>query len=267
MDWFGAGPPAITRLVLPMSGHSSVGVFGVWAKSGHGAFFVACLVALLLTKSRAGTASTFIALLGLSAFLVLDGYARIERRTRRAAAGHGRFRPLAIAFGVGALVVFGFTLLGGRVLLRADTQGFEDGRFCAYPSMVKLLSDNWLLGTGLGSFREAYARYQDPSCGGAKILWDRAHSFYLEGWIDLGVIFPLLLIVAVGALLVTFQVGLKERKSMRWSSATGLAILVLFLLHSTVDFSIQIPGVAGTFAAIMAGVAVLSLNRRRSSAP
>lgn len=230
----------------------------------HGAMLLATLVALLLTRSRGGVGSTLVALLALSCFFVFDGNSRIRFRSRRAGP-----EPVAgSTWGIWLLaagVIFAiFGILGGRVLLRADVQGGEDERFCAYQSMIQLLQDNWRVGTGLGTFREAYPRYQSASCGGNDALWDRAHSLYLEGWIDLGVIFLPLLLIVVGGLFVAFITGLKKRKALRWAPATGAAVLLLFLLHSAVDFSIQIPGVAVYFAAIMAGSAVLSLNRRRT---
>jgi hypothetical protein len=230
----------------------------------HGFLLCAAVVALLLTHSRAGTAATFISLLLLAVFFVLDGYRRIERRSGERLSGAPHWRRVAVALGASAAVAFVFAFFAGQVILRADLQGLEDGRFCAYPSIVQLLRDNWLFGTGLGSFREAFARYQDPVCG-KDILWDRAHSFYLEGWIDLGVVFVPILLLVVTGLLLTFVSGIRKRKARRWASATGAAVLLVFLLHSIVDFSIQIPGVAVYFAAIMAGAAVLSMNRNRSA--
>jgi hypothetical protein len=230
----------------------------------HGFLLCVAVVALLLTHSRAGTAASFISLLLLAVFFVLDGYRRIERRYGERLPGATHWRRIAVAIAASAAVALVFAFFAGQVILRADLQGMEDGRFCAYPSIVQLLRDNWLLGTGLGSFREAFARYQDPACG-KDILWDRAHSFYLEGWIDLGVVFvPVLLLVVLG-LLLTFVSGIRRRKARRWASATGAAVLLVFVLHSIVDFSIQIPGVAVYFAAVMAGTAVLSMNRNRAA--
>lgn len=228
----------------------------------HGSLVFVTLIALLLTRSRGGVAATLVALSALSVFLVIDGYWRIGQRTRRALTATARARKWASVTVAAAFVVLTFFVLGGRVLMRADMQGADDARFCAYPSIVQLLKDNWFLGTGLGSFREAYERYQDPICAQNR-LWDRAHSFYLEGWIDLGVIFAAVLLVTVGGLVLIFISGMKTRKSRRWASATGASVLLLFLLHSIVDFSIQIPGVAVSFAAIMAATSVLSLNRVR----
>lgn len=229
----------------------------------HGLLAFACLTALLLTRSRAGAAATFVALFALSAFFVLDGYRRTERKSRYKAPASRPTTRIAAALGMSTLVFFIFGILGGRVVMRADLQGLEDGRFCAYPSMLELLKDNWAFGTGLGSFGEAYRRYQNPLCG--DVFWDRAHSFYLEGWIDLGVIFIPLLAISLSGLTLIFLTGVRRRKAMRWAPATGWAVLLLFVLHSIVDFSIQIPGVAVSFAAIMSGAVVLSLNRNKSA--
>lgn len=235
-----------------------------WLTVLYGSMVFFTFVALLLTRSRAGTAATFVALFGLMAFFMLESYRRINQRSGLQSSSAARFTRGAAIFAGSAVVTLVFAFLGGRVIMRADLQGFEDGRFCAYPSMVDLLKDNWIFGTGLGSFSEAYVRYMNPLCG-KNILWDRAHSFYLEGWIDLGVIFLPLVAITVFGLLFVFSSGSRKRKSLRWVPATGLAVLLLFLMHSIVDFSIQIPGVAVSFAAIMSGAVVLSLNRNKSA--
>ena len=188
----------------------------------------------------------------------------MDQRSGQQSSVSARFSRATTVIAVSVIVILVFAFLGGRVIMRADLQGFEDGRFCAYPTVIELLKDNWIFGTGLGSFAEAYARFADPLCG-KNVFWDRAHSFYLEGWIDLGIIFVPLLLIAVVGLFLVFLSGLRKRKSLRWVSATGMAVLLLFLLHSIVDFSIQIPGVAVSFAAIMAAVVVLSLNRNKSA--
>jgi len=48
-------------------------------------------------------------------------------------------------------------------------------------------------------------------------------------------------------------------------TAMGIAILVLALLHSALDFSLQLPGLALFFAAALAPLASISLARTRRS--
>lgn len=227
----------------------------------HAASATTTLVALLLTHSRAGFASTFIALACLTVFFVFDGFSRVNRRRLY---GASRFNTgakiVALVAAVGVVMLL-FIALGGQVLRRADLQGLDDLRFCVYPSMIELLKDNWLLGTGLGTFKEAYMRYQDPACGHLNLIWDRAHSFYIEGWIDMGLFFVAALIASLSALLIAFATGLRKRRSLRWVPATGAALTLLYLIHGSVDFSLQIPGVAVSFALIMAASVTLSLNR------
>jgi hypothetical protein len=231
----------------------------------YAVFFFFTLAALLLTRSRAGIASTFAAFAFVSIFFVFDTFARARQKGITVPKVRSRVLKIGALLATIAAVVLAFLLFGGRVIERADLQGTEDLRFCVYPSMIALLKDNWIVGTGLGTFQEAFSRYQDPACGSLELTWDRAHSFYLEGWIDLGVIFvPLFLAVVLG-LFGAFITGFRKRKSLRWVSVCGLAVLVVFLLHSIVDFSIQIPGVAVSFAAIMAATVVLSMNRAMSA--
>lgn len=233
--------------------------------SNRALFYGVCvtltLTALLLTHSRAGFASTFIALTCLTVFFVFDGFARVGRGRRYGPARSNTSLKIVVLAVAVAIVMLLFISLGGQVLRRADLQGLDDLRFCVYPSMIDLLKDNWILGTGLGNFKEAYMRYQDPSCGHLNLVWDRAHSFYIEGWIDMGVAFVVLGGATLVVLIAVFVTGLRKRRSLRWAAATGSAVLLLYLIHSIVDFSIQIPGVAVSFALIMAACVLLSLNR------
>ena len=228
---------------------------------------LAALTALFLTKSRAGVGSTFFA------FLVLVPLLLSQRGTRRshgaAAFGHrqsGRTHRLLKAGG-GLLVVFIVGLIfADRALFRAEVQGVDDGRFCVAPAIARAAADNWLTGVGFGSFRQFFPAYRDASCGLTGI-WDRAHSVYLEGFLGFGLLFWVALVVGVGALLFVFVHGIHARRSKRGVPAAGLAVLLLTLAHSLVDFSLQIPGFAAIFAATMAAAVTVSLGRDGRHAP
>jgi hypothetical protein len=219
------------------------------------------LTALMLTQSRAGIASS---LLGLAVSGVLTAIFTVER-TQHHTSRHGR-RTASIWVRVGAgfvalaLVVGTGVAFGGRVLLRAELLDDQDGRFCVLPGILQMLRDNWLTGTGLGTFIVAFPAYRDPACGMGKV-WNFAHDFYLEGWISLGL--PFVLICGAGFLiLLTLCIrGIIDRRRFRPVPVAGLGILVLVACHSALDFSIQIPGFAATFASVMAAVSTIALGR------
>lgn len=218
---------------------------------------VVVLAALMLTKSRAGV---FAAGAGLALCLVLfAGFGAFsDHRTASGKRTAADWRRVLVVF---AFLGFVAALFSGQVFLRATVQGTEDARFCVMPGMLRLLSDNWVLGTGLGTFRDAFSAYRDPACGTYGV-WHRAHNVYLEGFITLGIVFPIAATMAIVLLASVLIRGLRTRKRYRWAPIAGLGILSIILLHSTVDFSLQIPGFAVFSAAAMAGLVTISSNRR-----
>lgn len=217
-----------------------------------GGGFAATLVALFLTQSRGGIASSLIAL-GCAALLTALLVGKPEDRLRQA----------VLAFAVVCALGLSLAVFGGRTLVRLAMASDVDPRFCMLPSILRLLEDNWFAGTGLGTFRLAFPPYRDAACG-IYGLWDRAHNLYLEGWISLGVVFPVLMVVGLGVVVSVVVTGIRERRRMRIVPIAGAAILLLVALHSAVDFSLQIPGVAVFVAAALSAVAGVSLGRRDS---
>ncbi|WP_165932830.1 O-antigen ligase family protein [Rhizobium sp. BK251] len=218
--------------------------------------------ALMLTRSRAGVASTFVALLYLLPFLAGNWRPRgPDRLLPRDFGACGRY----LLMGLAALVtLLGILAFAGQPLLRTLTRGFEDGRFCVLPGVLDALSAHWVTGTGFGTFTSVFPGYRDPACGIAGV-WDRTHNSYLEGFLGLGFVFPLVLFAGLATLLRVLQIGMAERRSLRHYPALGIASLILVALHSALDFSLQIPGFALYFSALMGAIAAISLGRHGKS--
>ncbi|QYA03902.1 O-antigen ligase [Rhizobium sp. B21/90] len=217
--------------------------------------FACSVAALLLTKSRGAIASTAIAMLFLVFFLAIQpmkntGFSAPTSRMKRILRG-----TLAMTIIIGVLVVF-----GGRTLLRAEAQGTDDARFCVLPGILELAKGEPLLGYGFGTFRYAFPPFRDARCG-IVYIWERAHNFYLEGFIGLGVMFVALVFVGLFALLIVHVIGIYKRRSMRSYCALGFASILLVSLHGLVDFSLEIPGMASYFAALIATTSSVSLGR------
>lgn len=216
-------------------------------------------LALMLTRSRAGIAASLGGLAIVAIVLI-----NFPSRSSHGSAGFGNsskrrgtlWRSVAVIVGLGCLALF----FAGQVLLRAQVQGMEDGRFCAFDGMVRLLGDNWLVGTGLGTFRDVYSPYRNPACG-LDGIWTKAHDVYLEGWITLGLPFVLLAIAVLGALSFFLVGGIRRRRSLRWIPTAGLGILFVAAAHSTVDFSLQIPGFAIFWSAVLSVCIVVARQR------
>ncbi len=219
------------------------------------ALFLATL-ALFLTKSRAGIASTAGATLLLVILLPAGvGEGRVRRRRRSFVI---RRRLTALAGGLLCLLMV-LWLFGGQALYRVTRDGVDDPRFCVLPGMWRAAQEVWPFGSGAGTFDLVFPAYRDPACG-IYWVWDRAHNFYLEGLVTMGVAFvaaALAVYVGLAALLLR---GLRRRKRERFAPAMGLAVILLLTLHDSVDFSLQIPGIALWSAAILGATGAMALR-------
>ena len=221
----------------------------------------ACFTALMLSRSRAGIFATFVAALIYFPWLVVNW-----NGSRRQLKPAPRWRsPLMLVSAI-AFVVLLLAVFAGQAILRAQERRLEDDdRFCFLPGIWRAISDHWLTGTGLGTFRTVFSAYRDPACGIFGIF-DRAHNFYLEGFLGLGILFPVTAILAFSVLGRVFWRGLAQRRRLRHYVLLGLAATVLVALHAAVDFSLQIPGFAIFFSAFLSAVVAISLGRNNAEA-
>lgn len=202
-----------------------------------GACFL-CLLALLLTGSRAGT---------LFSLLGLGGAAMLWFRTlgRRPALG-----PISLILATvlsAALLIIALPAVTSR-LLREGLQRHDDHPYAIV--LRGILADPWL-GTGLGGFRDAFPVLRDDSLSVAGI-WDRAHSTPLELAFEGGI--PLLLVTAAFYTLCGWGLvaAIRRRRAPLFAIA-GLCCGLVGLVHSSVDFSLQIPGFSVAYAALLGG--------------
>jgi len=210
------------------------------------------LVALFLSASRGGLIATAIGFLVVFAVMGAKTQNRVVRPNWRSIVGYGS-------------IVTVFILFGGLALQRLNEHGADDSRFCTYWSTMSAIGDNWLFGTGFGTFADIFPLYRDIACAGIEGVWDRAHNSYLEATLGLGVSFLLILPIVAWRLVSMFRRGIERRHRQRHLVATGLGALVLVATHAGVDFSIQIHGVAMYAVAILAMASVVALGRGGSA--
>jgi O-antigen ligase len=217
------------------------------------ALFALVLLAEFLTHSRGGLLATFPPLILLAAWF---GYSLLPA---------GASRAMRVGLAVGTVALFGllFSVFGARSLLRLEQGGAEDNRWCIYQSTLAAIRDNPWLGTGFGTFDQVFPVYRNPECG-IFGLWDRAHNSFLEGYLGMGLPFAIALVFVLGYLISVFMTGYRARRRYRIIPLVGLATLLLILLHSAVDFSLQIPGVSAYVAAALGAAVAISLARKRS---
>lgn len=226
----------------------------------YAGLLAASLLALLMTKSRAGVGLTFVSLSLLGILLGSTRYSRTQRASFASRPKVGIARRLGLLVGLPLIFLVILAVLGGNVLLRAEVRGAEDPRFCTLPGIVASVKDHFPWGSGLASFQEVFPAYRDPACG-VFATWDKAHNVYLEGTLTLGIMFPLVAVIVMGSLVHILVRGIRERREYRFAACLGLAALLLVALHSAVDFSLQIPGFSLVFALLMGPVVSICLGR------
>jgi O-antigen ligase len=205
--------------------------------------FFACFIAMFLTGSRAGV------LLSL-----LVGAIAVGGLAWKAVSLGGKHAWMLMP--VGGILIGLIQLLGAGVIGRLDSEGLAGGgRLDTYRSTWAMIADHPWLGTGLGTFAWSYPSYRSgawTSWG----TWERAHSTPLEIVSDMGLPLAGLVVAGWTAIFGVLLFGLWSRQRDRIVLVAALAAASLGILHSMIDFSLQIPGFAlMVFALVGAGLA------------
>ncbi|WP_199091295.1 O-antigen ligase family protein [Bosea sp. ASV33] len=197
-----------------------------------------CLLALAMTGSRAGAALTLAALMIVAAML----WARESQGMRWS------FRRVGLAAASLSAVVL---VLGGATLARVRTYGiYDEQRAIAYgDSLAMIVAHPWL-GIGVGAFADVFPRFRSADLGSSGI-WDRVHSTPLEIAVEAGL--PVTTLIVATCMFLVHQLlrGCFQRRRDRFFPVAALGCMWLGVAHSCIDFSLQIPGYAVVFAAII----------------
>ena len=194
------------------------------------AFFI-CFMALLLSGSRAGVM--------VSLLILVAAFAVFFRRDLPQRSG----LALLVAGAIGVALLF-VQVLGGSVNQRFDTQNLSDeGRLATYRSTLHMIADHPWFGTGLGTFEWSFPSYRSAEVSLFGV-WNFAHSTPLELAADLGI--PLAAAIGLGWILILALLFRAARRRRRDGIVplAALSVALIGLLHSMVDFSLQIPGYA-----------------------
>ena len=216
---------------------------------------LALAVALLLSESRAGVAASGLALLVFFSLLAV----------RRGAS----LRSLLGVASALALAVAALLALSGEGLERRLWSAESDWltRSEIGEQTREAILDAPILGTGLGTFESVYRVYRTGRIGPRV---DRAHNDYLELALELGVPAAACLVGALGAVTLACVTGVFVRRRDSGLPAVGFAACILVGTHALVDFSLQIPAVAATFALVLGAATAQSWrrsSRRQRTAP
>ncbi len=209
----------------------------------RGAPLLACvlilLTALFLTSSRAGVVSSLTAMLMLTVFLGL--MIRMAGRM---------YQMLTITVLVAAMGVF--FLSGDGWLDRLTATDLErEARLQRYEQTWQAIEQSPWTGYGIGSYEQTFFMFADERT----VTSYMAHNDWLEMIFELGIPMAVLWFAVLGGLGARCLAGFFRRGRDHLYPMAGFSACVLVGLHSLVDFSLQIPAVAVTFAVVL-GVGV-----------
>jgi O-antigen ligase len=204
-------------------------------------FLALMVVALVLTRSRMGNAAFFISLPLWGLMLMF-----LQRKFHRG----------ALVLFVSLMLVdfaivgqwFGFSELAERL---QTTSVEAESRDEVVRDSVALLQDYAVTGSGVGTWYTAFPRYRGEDI---PYFYDHAHNDYLQLGSDFGVVGIAALALSVLYALVAAMKSMALRHDqlalgVAFASAMGITCL---LLHSAVDFNLQIPANALLLVVLLA---------------
>jgi O-antigen ligase len=183
--------------------------------------------ALVMTQSRMGVIAGAAAV----AVVCIAGLAR----TLGAAWTLLAVAALAVA-GAGLAFVLAPNLID-RLLA---AQGPAELRLELYVQVWRMIWERPLIGYGGGAFELAFPLFHEPSLS-TRATWDRAHSTYLTLWSELGIVagsIPMLLIAIFAWRAIA---GFRAGGATFAPGLAAIGVVVAGAVHSTADFSLEIP--------------------------
>ena len=196
--------------------------------------------ALILTHSRGGFFSTLAG--GMVLMYLLNKRQQSQSKKSKAALA-----------GAVLVAVMAFVLTSEVLMQRIDRITVDgNARLEVYGMTADAIDDNPLLGFGYGTFSDSFRLYRDERLS---THFHKTHNTYLENIFELGWPAAAILFFTITWLMLICWRGAHSRRRDWVYPSTGVAATVLVGIHSFFDFSLQMPGVAITYACIL-GVAV-----------
>lgn len=149
------------------------------------------------------------------------------------------------------ILVWSFMNFGQVIMNKLSTNGVSsNSRLDIFAATLPMIGDNFLIGSGLGSFPAVFQHYRPTNVSSDGII-DKAHNSYLEFAAEMGVPALIVLVALLGWFGLKLYQGFRERKERYTTPALGLSVWLLGALYSLIDFPLQIPGLAALFIGIV----------------
>jgi O-antigen ligase len=269
----------VLELTIPFAFASAFYFFQIWSEkipgarravaasrssAGIQAMFYLFLVAMMVVGvgfsiSRGGILGTVVSII-VVAFLAL---ARLKRGRKAGLLG--------VLLLLTSIAAYGLWVGLGSVTARFEQvhqTGYlrMEGRIATWADSLRLIRDYPLTGTGLGTFGLAFRHYQTFM---VNFFFDHAHNDYLEFASDTGLLGAVLLFMPILYLLIRMVVSfLPDPRRYRRSVILGcIGSTLAILIHSIMDFNLQIPANALIFSMVLGiGYKAACLEPREESA-
>jgi O-antigen ligase len=191
---------------------------------------------ILMSSSRAGFGASMAGILFLGLLLVR---------------GRGRSRPqLGRIFFVGFAVLLVVGGIAGSGLLSKFSLSVDDSsRLRIWSAAFQAIALSPWMGWGLGGFGDVFNLLQPANSLQPNAI---AHSTPLETVVELGVFAAIpAMVVVVLPWAVCLRGGVTRRPAYRYLPAGAFAVVAVPILHSLIDFSLQMPAIGFTTAALL----------------
>jgi O-antigen ligase len=196
---------------------------------------------LVLTHSRGGN-------IGFFASLTIAGVISML---------FARKKPRATVIFLTSVILLDILLIGSwvgvsKVMTRLENTSVQtEQRDEVYAATLPMIQDYWLTGTGAGTYFEAFPAYKIPLLNAYS---NHAQNDYLEILSEQGVIgFGLLASVVLFALFISIQTLRRRRSSLMLAmSFSSLMGMIALMIHSTVEYNLQILANSSLFMVLLA---------------
>ncbi len=166
----------------------------------------------------------------------------------------------AIMSAVGAMLVVFLVTFGENLIDRLIFGELgRETRWIVFSQTLGAIAQRPWTGYGGGSFEWVFPFFGLPPLS-PEFMWNKAHSTYLQLWFELG------LVVGSLPLILCAMFAFRAIRASVWSRRdwyvplAGLGALLVAALHSTVDFSLEIPANAYLLLAFLGCAVSASIN-------